>query len=158
VGTLHPICALRRERPWPSPLPWAAFGVEGDAAARALAARLVGAQPVLDLAALDATGRRAYHGACALVANHLAVLWSSGASVMTSAGLPPDAVDVALVQLLASAFDNLRALEIPAGITGPVARGDDEAVRAHLAALPPDVATLYRELSDRLRTLVLTGR
>jgi predicted short-subunit dehydrogenase-like oxidoreductase (DUF2520 family) len=56
--------------------------------------------------------------------------------------------------LVASALANLLELGIPAGITGPVARGDTAAVQRHLDALPPDAAELYRMLSDRLQALV----
>jgi nicotinate-nucleotide adenylyltransferase len=157
VGTVHPICALRRERPWPSPLRRAGFGLEGDEAAMALATRLVGAQPWLDLGAVDATGRRAYHGACALVANHLAVIREDAASVLRGHGHEAAVVDAVLDALLASSLSNLHALGIPAGITGPIARGDTATVQAHLDALPADVAGLYRVLSDRLAQLVKRG-
>lgn len=154
VGTLHPICAVRKEQPWPSLIGQAAFGLEGDAAARAAALRLVGGQPWLDLQALDDAGRRAYHGACALVANHLAVLRHSAADVLRAQGHEASIVDAALDSLLASSLFNLAGLGIPAGITGPVARGDAAAVAAHLQALPEPAASLYAELSRRLQDLV----
>jgi nicotinic acid mononucleotide adenylyltransferase/predicted short-subunit dehydrogenase-like oxidoreductase (DUF2520 family) len=154
VGTLHPICALRRERPFPSPLPRAAFGLEGDPAARDAALRLLGDRPWLDLQGLSAEARRAYHGACALVANHLAVPWDAGAAVLRDQGHAPELVDTALRELLRSALDNLLALGIPAGITGPIARGDTAAAAAHVAALPPEAASLYAELSRRLAALM----
>lgn len=156
VGTLHPICSLRAERPWPSPLPRAAFGVEGDEPARALALSWVGAQPWLDLQGLSVEPRRAYHAACALAANHLAVPWVAARDVLVGQGHPRAAVDAALDRLMHSALDNLAALGVPAGITGPVARGDEAAVAAHLAALDDDAAALYRMLADRLRTIVTT--
>jgi nicotinic acid mononucleotide adenylyltransferase/predicted short-subunit dehydrogenase-like oxidoreductase (DUF2520 family) len=154
VGTLHPICALRRERPWPSPLPWATFGVEGDPPAFDAAMTLVDRQPWLDLRGLPAQGRVAYHGACALVANHLAVLREYAARVLRDQGHDAAVVDVALDALLASSLDNLAALGIPRGITGPVARGDLAAVAAHCRALPEDTAALYEALSGRLEALV----
>jgi hypothetical protein len=53
VGTLHPICSLRRERD-NSRLASASFGVEGDAAALGFAKRLIGERPMLELAGMDA--------------------------------------------------------------------------------------------------------
>lgn len=154
VGTLHPICALRRERPWPSALPRATFGLEGDAPARAAAEHWLGGRPWLDLQGLSDEARRAYHGACALVANHLAVLWQAGASVLRGEGLAVGLVDDALMELLHSALANLADLGLPAGVTGPVVRGDREAVAAHVKALPPEVASLYADLSARLEALL----
>jgi predicted short-subunit dehydrogenase-like oxidoreductase (DUF2520 family) len=154
VGTLHPICSLRRERPWPPRLNDAGFGIEGDPQARALAIDLVGVQPWLDLQAFDEAGRRAYHGACALLANHLAVLLDAAGSVLRGQGHDDANIDAALAVLLRSAVDNLLALGIPAGITGPVARGDTATVRAHLEALPAEVAELYAVLSARLTAMI----
>lgn len=153
VGTLHPICALRRERE-ANDLARAAFGVEGDAEARALALRLVGEQPWLDLQDLDDDARVAYHAACALTANHLAVISETAAAVLVGQGHPRDVVDRALGQLLRSSLDNLLALGVPAGVTGPVARGDQATVARHLGALPADAADLYRVLSERLQSLL----
>lgn len=158
VGTLHPICALRKERPFPSPLPRAAFGIEGDPAARATAVHLVGGQAWLDLQGSSRSVRRAYHGACALVANHLAVPWDAGAAVLRGQGHDPGVVDAALRELLRSALDNLLALGIPEGVTGPIARGDPQAAAAHAAALPAEAASLYAELSRRLAALVTRAR
>lgn len=158
IGTLHPICALRRERPFPSPLRRAAFGLEGDGPAREAALALVGDAPWLDLQGLGETDRQAYHGACALVANHLAVLWDAGSEVLRRQGHAPELADLALGELLASALGNLVSLGIPAGVTGPVARGDMQAVAAHVAALPQDAAALYADLSQRLAGLMTRPR
>lgn len=157
VGTLHPICSLRSERVAPSSLSSAAFGVEGDPPARALALAWVGRQPWVDLQGLCATKRRAYHAACALAANHLAVPYVTARRVLVSQGHEASTVEVALAGLMRSALDNLAVLGVPEGITGPVARGDDAAVRAHLEALDDDAAALYRVLAERLRGIVSEG-
>ncbi len=158
VGSLHPICSLRSERPWPSSLGAAAFGIEGDPAARDVARSWVGEQPWLDLQELDAPARRAYHAACALAANHLAVPYAAARDVLRGQGHAGSTVDAALATLMRSALDNLLDLGLPAGITGPVARGDHEAVRAHLQVLEGDAQALYRALSERLGDVVRSSR
>lgn len=157
VGTLHPLCSLRAER-GPSPLAAATFGVEGDPPARAVALAWVGTQPWLDLQGLGPRARRAYHAACALAANHLAVPYAAAIEVLVGLGHDPAAAAVAMGSLMRSALDNLVDLGLPAGVTGPVARGDAEAVRAHLEALPPDAAVLYGVLSERLGALLARAR
>ena len=151
VGTLHPICSLRRERPEADDLAWASFGVEGDGPAVAFARRLLPPERIVVLSGLDARGRRAYHAACALVANHLAVLRAVGAGAVGDTVAP--ALACALAPLLRSSAANLEALG-PAGISGPLARGDRAAVAAHLVALDEPAREVYRVLSDRLAGLL----
>jgi nicotinate (nicotinamide) nucleotide adenylyltransferase len=153
VGTLHPICSLRKEQ-WRSQLGRASFGIAGDEAAMRLAESMVGRQSWLDLSGLDGEGRVAYHAACALAANHLAVIEDSAAGVLAGQGFSRSAADEALGVLLRSSLDNLLALGIPSGVTGPASRGDQAAIEVHVAALPDDVAKLYAELSRRLGELL----
>ncbi|MFV8756447.1 DUF2520 domain-containing protein [Nannocystaceae bacterium ST9] len=153
VGTLHPICSLRRERVH-SRLSSASFGIEGDESARAFARTIVGEQGVLELEGLDADARVAYHAACALVGNHLAVLEQAGVGELARLGLAERSARAAIQDLMAGSLDNLRVLGIPAGITGPLVRGDRDAVAQHLAALHEPARSLYAELSARLATLL----
>lgn len=151
VGTLHPICSLRRERPWGDEVAGASFGVEGDPKARSLAESLVPAERRVDLDGLDDRARRAYHAACALVANHLAVLRAD--AVAAAAPSIQGRLACAMTPLLRSSVANLAALG-RAGVTGPLVRGDRDAVTAHLAALDGPARDLYRMLSDRLAALL----
>ena len=154
VGTLHPICSLRSERSH-SRLATSSFGVAGSSDARRFAAVLAGDAPTLDINHLDARGRLAYHAACSLVANHLAVLLDRGVAVLRNRGLDADAAEQALGELMLGALENLLALGAPEGVTGPLARGDRATVEAHLAALEDAAArSLYAELSERLAALL----
>lgn len=166
VGSLHPICAMRRELTWPSPLGDACFGIEGDGpksssvlhTIKTLLALGPSPQGWLDLSGLSGRERLAYHAACALAANHLSVLQDGAAQVLEAQGHAPRLVGQALGALLNSALTNLQALGIPAGITGPVARGELGVVRAHTEALEQipgsSAAPLYRSLSAQLQAIV----
>jgi predicted short-subunit dehydrogenase-like oxidoreductase (DUF2520 family) len=155
VATLHPICSLRaRGGLGLRGLERAAFGLEGDPAACDFARALIGAQPVVDLSGLEASGRIAYHAACALVGNHLAVLVAAARDTWGGLGIPTVPGEQALLELMSSALDNLRVLGLVEGTSGPAARGDEEAVKAHLAALQGDVAALYAQLSQRLARIM----
>ena len=156
VGTLHPICSLRTELPH-GLLDQCSFGVEGDPQAREMALRLIGEQPWLDLQGQDAAQRARYHAACALAANHLAVLFADARSTLAGQGLPVAGVDQALAVLMRSALENLLALGVPRGVTGPVARGDVAAVGRHVAALEKPASELYAQLSGRLATVLAGG-
>lgn len=154
VGSLHPICALRRERSWPSLLGEATFGLEGDADAESFLEDLVAPQSFLRLGHLDARARLAYHAACALAANHLSVLEAQATGVLRGQGHDPAAAEAAVRTLMSSALSNLHALGIPKGITGPMSRGDVGAVQAHLAALDDPTRSLYARLSEDLGALI----
>ncbi len=156
VGTLHPICSLRRELP-EGRLDRCSFGIEGDKPARELALRLIGEQPWLDLQDMDAAGRARYHAACALAANHLAVLHEAARSSLTAQGLPAEGVGQALAVLMQSSLENLLALGVPLGVTGPIARGDHEGAARHAAALGGAAGELYAELSARLAAMLRAG-
>ncbi len=155
VGTLHPICSLRKQRVDPRMFERTAFGLEGAPAADAIARAMVDGQPVVELGGFDALQRRRYHGACALVANHLAAIELAGDDALASLGIEAALRDHVLGVLLESALGNLRALGFPAGVSGPAARGDLAAVAHHRDALPPRAAELYdvlaRQLVERLR-------
>ncbi|MCY1062396.1 DUF2520 domain-containing protein [Nannocystis sp. SCPEA4] len=153
VGTLHPICSLRRERPG-SRLGSCVFGLEGDPEARAMALRWIGSQAHLDLQGLNAEQRTRYHAACALAGNHVAVLAERAAETMRSLGLPGPTTTRALGELLRSALDNLLALGMPHGVSGPAARGDLAALKRHEAALEGEASALYRVLSAQLVELL----
>lgn len=154
VGSLHPICALRRERPWPSLLSEATFGLEGDPEAARFLEALVSPQPFLRLGGLGERGRLAYHAACALAANHLSVLEARACDVLRQQGHDPAFIEDAVRTLMRSAMDNLHDLGIPAGITGPMSRGDIGAVQAHLAALDEPTRSLYARLCEDLGALI----
>ncbi|MDC0720164.1 DUF2520 domain-containing protein [Nannocystis bainbridge] len=157
VGTLHPICSLRRERPQ-GRLGSCVFGIEGDPEARAVALRWIGPQGHLDLQGLTAEQRTRYHAACALAGNHVAVLAELSAATMRSLGLPGPMATHAVGELLRSALENLLALGIPRGVSGPAARGDRAALTRHEAALEGEAAALYRMLSGQLVELLARVR
>lgn len=154
IGSLHPAVAMRRERIDPTALERATFGIEGDAAAQAIARAWVGHAPVSELDGLSAEDRVAYHAACALVANHLAPIDRAAAETWDRLGIPEAVHEVTRATLWASAAANLRALGVPAGITGPAVRGDRATIELHARALGGEAGELYRELSGRLLALL----
>jgi len=93
--------------------------------------------------------RAAYHAGAVLSAGGLVALASAAVSALGAAGISEGDAVAALLPLMRSALRGVEQRGLAKGLTGPVVRGDAGVVRAHLAALPPDVARLYRELSRR---------
>jgi predicted short-subunit dehydrogenase-like oxidoreductase (DUF2520 family) len=107
------------------------FGVTAPDPLRPAAEALViemGGEPVF----IAEENRHLYHAALAFAANHLVTLVAEAADMLGKAGAGnPERM---LGPLLSAALDN--ALRFgDAGLTGPVARGDDGTVAAHVAAI-----------------------
>lgn len=99
--------------------------------------------PVLDV------DRARYHAAACIASNHLVALL---AQVEASTDVPLEA----FLPLVAATVENVAALGPAAALTGPVARGDVETVRAHLGAIPAGERAAYVAMARR--AAVLSGR
>ena len=139
-GTFHPLLPLTDPTRAAEQLRRAWIGIDGDEGARAVSRELaaaIGAR-VLEI---PAAAKARYHAAAVIASNFPIVLLALAARVLTQAGVSEEAARGALATLLTAAAENASALAPGAALTGPVARGDVETVRAHLAALSdaPDV-------------------
>lgn len=155
---LHPVLPFTGTAVDLARLAGTSFGVTAPEALRAVGETLVlemGGEPVW----VPEDQRPLWHAALAHGANHLTTLVASSAALLAQAGVEqPGRV---LAPLLGAALDGaLRAGE--EALTGPVARGDAQTVRAHLdvlAAAAPEVLASYvamaRLTADRA---IATGR
>ncbi len=94
-----------------------------------------------------------YHAAAALLANGAVGLAHAADQALEAAGLPPSERRAALASLLQSVADNLRRMPPPDALSGPVRRGDAQAVATHLEALrsqAPHAATAYERILPSL--------
>jgi predicted short-subunit dehydrogenase-like oxidoreductase (DUF2520 family) len=128
---LHPVMTFTGRDDDVDRIKGVCFGVTAPDQLRAAAEALViemGGEPVF-IAEQD---RGLYHAALAFAANHIVTLVAQAADMLRKAGAEnPERM---LGPLLGAALDN--ALRFgDAGLTGPVARGDDGTVAAHVAAI-----------------------
>jgi predicted short-subunit dehydrogenase-like oxidoreductase (DUF2520 family) len=94
---------------------------------------------------LDAT---LYHLGAALLANGAVAIAAEVERIWLAAGVPRAALRRLLGPLLGSVASNLGERGASGALSGPVARGDVETVRRHLAALPsPSTRELYLALA-----------
>jgi predicted short-subunit dehydrogenase-like oxidoreductase (DUF2520 family) len=141
-AALHPLRSI------PNPatdLRGAWFAVAGDPLARQVVDDLGGHR----VAVADAD-RAAYHAAACIASNHLVALLGQVERVAATAGVPL----AAYLDLVRQTTDNVAALGPVAALTGPVRRGDEGTVAAHLAALDPSERAAYEALADAARRLV----
>jgi predicted short-subunit dehydrogenase-like oxidoreductase (DUF2520 family) len=146
LGSFHPLCAISDPRD-----SLAGHSVAISTRSRALKTVLRQMAKDLELPTLEVPENRraAYHAGAVLSAGGAVALMSVAVEALGQAGIPEEAALAALLPLLRSAARGMEARGLSRGLTGPVVRGDAGVVAAHLAALPPELAQVYRLLSQR---------
>jgi predicted short-subunit dehydrogenase-like oxidoreductase (DUF2520 family) len=147
TGSFHPLVAVSG-----ADTPLAGHSVAVATRSRWLAPLLVRVARALGLAALRVpeSSRAGYHAGATLAAAGLVAVLDAAVETWRLAGIERSAAEPALVALMDSALTSVQVRGVLRGLTGPVVRGDADVVEAHLAALPPDVAPLYRLLMSRV--------
>jgi predicted short-subunit dehydrogenase-like oxidoreductase (DUF2520 family) len=149
VGSLHPLQAIAD--PWHSGdrLIGAAYALAGEPAAIAAGRRLVSALGGLPLI-IAPTKRQIYHASAVVASNYLIALLAFAVRLMMEAGVSEHDSLSALLPLVHGTLENLEQLGVSAALTGPIARGDADTVRLHLARLSDSDRTLYCRLGLEL--------
>lgn len=152
VGSMHPLMAVAD--PWLAGdrLVGAAFAMTGEPAANVAARRIVaelGGTPLT----IAAAQRPLYHAAAVMASNYLVALIGAAVRMLGQAGVEEEDALRALIPLLRGTLDNIGQLGVPAAVTGPIARGDVDTVRLHLARLSEEDRVLYSGLGMELLRL-----
>ena len=154
-GSWHPAMTFRGVDSDAEALAGACAAIEGDADACNLLAVFSEALGVAwhPLAARHKAG---YHSALVLASNGRVVLDGAARRLLAEAALDASTARRVLAPLVARTEENLRASEPTDALTGPVARGDAETVRAMLESLrgQPEIERLYRALAAVALSLV----
>ncbi len=93
-----------------------------------------------------------YHAAAVVACNYLVALLEAAGELAEHAGIDRARANAAMQPLVEATVENARRLGPAQALTGPVARGDVETVRQHLAAIEPvssELAALYRLMGRR---------
>jgi len=136
---VHPLQTFTRRRgPEQFDGAWGAVsGDDADGVARARwLAETLGLRPIV----IDDRDRTLYHAGASIASNYLVTIHRAAARLIESAGVPAQA----LVPLMQRTIDN--GFEL----TGPIARGDQATLDAHLDAITryaPDLVPMYRALA-----------
>jgi predicted short-subunit dehydrogenase-like oxidoreductase (DUF2520 family) len=154
VGSMHPLQSFSGVGV--PPLEGKVFAIEGDAAAVRKArqmARALGGAPLQ----INGDKKPLYHAAAAMAAGHVLALVEAAAHLLMSIGMNRREAVRALLPLPRQVLQNFERLGPRVAWTGPLARGDYEAVGAHTKALqnvPKEFSEAY-EAMNRLAALVL---
>jgi predicted short-subunit dehydrogenase-like oxidoreductase (DUF2520 family) len=154
VGVLHPLQALAGPDS-ASLLDGAFFRIDATGTLRARLLTFVaalGARPL----EVDPAQAPLYHAAAVLAGNAPLALLAEATRLLEAAGVSRADAHEALAALLEGAARNARRGGPAAALTGPVARGDSDAITAHLEALAayPEARDLYLHLTRAMESLV----
>ena len=145
-GSFHPLCAVSSPR---DSLAGHAVAVSTRSRALRDVLRRMAVDVGLQVLDVPEAHRAAYHAGAVMSAGGLVALADAAVAALGAAGIATDAALAVLLPLMRSALRGVEARGTSGGLTGPIVRGDAGVVAAHLAALPEDVAPLYRLLSRR---------
>jgi predicted short-subunit dehydrogenase-like oxidoreductase (DUF2520 family) len=134
VASFHPVQSFPRKDLPPAHFKGVYFGLEGGrralVPARKIVRRLGGRALVI-----PAEAKPLYHAACSIASNFLVVLLDAAAQLLVRAGIEEQTASRLLFPLVEGTLQNVKNLDTTASLTGPVARGETAAVRAHIEAL-----------------------
>ena len=138
--SVHPLQTLTRDRGAKQlDGAWGAIGGDTDEAlARAgWLAETLGLRP-FEVADAD---RALYHAAAVIGGNAIVTLHQAATRLLDAVGAPRESIVPLMARTIENGFE----------LTGPIARGDEATIDAHLAALQeqaPDLVPLYRALAE----------
>ncbi|MBX3290795.1 MAG: DUF2520 domain-containing protein [Acidobacteria bacterium] len=149
IGSLHPLVSVSDPKSGADSFNGAYFCIEGDATAVSAASDIVAALEGNSFT-IDTDLKPLYHASAVMSAGHVVALFDMAVEALSRCGVE-DARRI-LLPLLASTTANLHGQPTDQALTGSFARGDHEAVQAHIRALKDDLPI------EVLETYLLLGR
>ena len=143
IGSLHPLQSFASADVSFQGIYMAVDGMPNAQQTGQAIAELLGAQ----IFVVPAAERKAYHAAACFASNYVVAAMAVAQELMSKWTPTPEAGLAALLALFDGTARNLHQSKLAReALTGPIARGDINTVKAHLAVLPPKIAEVYRAL------------
>jgi predicted short-subunit dehydrogenase-like oxidoreductase (DUF2520 family) len=134
IASLHPLSSITNWKDGVERFPGAYFCLEGDKKAISAGKRLVKKLGGRSFS-IKTTEKALYHAAAVTAAGHVTALFDIAVSLMVKTGLDRKSARKILQPLLFGVAQNLATNDTPAALTGTFARGDEETLSRHIAAL-----------------------
>ena len=143
IGSLHPLQSFASADVSFQGIYMAVDGMPNAQQIGQAIAELLGAQVFV----VPAAERKAYHAAACFASNYVVAAMAVAQELMSKWTPTPEAGLAALLALFDGTARNLHQSKLAReALTGPIARGDINTVKAHLAVLPPKIAEVYKAL------------
>lgn len=141
-GSFHPLQTLAGDSEAAERLKAAYAVLEGDGSAVVAGRRLAA---LLGMQALEirSSDKPLYHAAAVIVSNYTVALSALAERLALAAGIPAEAAGRIFLPLLEGTWRNLEMRGTTDALTGPIVRGDEGTVRAHLDVLDEEARRLY---------------
>ena len=157
VASIHPIHSFSDPKKSIDTFSGSHCAYEGNSLALTVllpAFESIGAQ----LLAVDGDQKTTYHAASVMACNYLVALMDASLSCFELAGIPREQAQQLLLPITHATLDNALKDSPVNALTGPIARGDLDTVRAQVAQLSPypQLQGIYQQLG--LQTLDLAVR
>jgi len=157
VCCLHPLQTFASIEEAIKNISGSTFALEGDSAVLDIGRDMARAMNG-NVISLKAGDKILYHAAAVTLSNYLVTLMKTAADLWQSFGIPQEEAVKALLPLLKGTVNNIERVGIPGCLTGPIARGDVETIRKHVAALEnshPASLDAYRVLGLNTLSIAL---
>jgi predicted short-subunit dehydrogenase-like oxidoreductase (DUF2520 family) len=151
LGSFHPLQSIADPATARERLAGAYAALEGDERALSAGERLASSLGMRSVR-LGPGAKAAYHAGAVFASNYLVVIAAVAEELARRAGVSADEAAALYLPLMRGTVANLAAGP-SAALTGPIRRGDEATVRAHLDALEPDRRRLYCLLGLEALTL-----
>jgi predicted short-subunit dehydrogenase-like oxidoreductase (DUF2520 family) len=147
-GSFHPLQTFAGIQQAIENLPGSTFALEAGEPLLSILKEMAGAAGG-KWVQLKAGQKAAYHAAAVMSCNYLITLVKMATDLWESFGVPREQAVQALLPLIKGTVRNIESVGIPAGLTGPIARGDIGTIRIHIDALQqtsPGIIPAYCEM------------
>jgi predicted short-subunit dehydrogenase-like oxidoreductase (DUF2520 family) len=153
-AVIHPLQSVPSRERGRENIPGSYFRIESDPDAATAVRELVKALGGIELSMprwrSDWQSAALYHGGAVAVSNYFVALVDYGLKFYEALGADRQAALQAVLPLIRGTLGNIERLGTTGALTGPIARGDAETIRGHIAAMQeraPELLRLYCELA-----------
>lgn len=148
TASLHPMQTFASKKCKPQVFQEIYFGLEGTPPALAVAqkiSQMLGGKHLI----LKPEDKPLYHAACSVASNFLVVLFDAAVRLLHRLTNTEDEAAAMLFPLVQGTLQNVKELDTPRALTGPISRGDKDTLKKHLEALReyPDQKEVYIHLA-----------
>lgn len=157
IGSMHPLQSFAAEDIEKNPFAGIMMGIEGDADAVKIAWQItesLGATPF----EIDTDSKMLYHASAVVASNYLVTLMNLAFQLLFASGVRSSNIYHILKPLVNGTLGNIENTGIPRALTGPIARGDVDVVKAHLDQIrekAPTLLSLYKDLGRQTIDIAL---
>ena len=149
--SLHPLQSIANVKQGINKLPDSFFTIEGNSLGIKKGEEILTALEV-DYKIISKEAKPLYHAAACVASNYLVAIVDLAIKMMQEVGISNDDALSALLPLVKGSVENIAQANPAQALTGPLARGDEETIKEHLASLKtflPEKLKLYNELAEQ---------